>query len=80
MVTLIAGGIIFSAIRTVALLGAKNGAVNYTHQQSQGLIHKAVSNIRSSVSIPALADTNLSAVGGSGPAAGVTYQTLVAGP
>lgn len=80
MVVFIAGGIIFSAIRTVALLGAKNGAVNLTHQQSQEMIHKAVAQIRSSVAVPSLANTSLTAVAGSGPAAGVTYQTMVAGP
>jgi hypothetical protein len=80
MVTLVAGGIIFSAIRTIALLGAKNGAVNYTNQQSRVVIHKAVSNIRAAVSVPSLMNTSLATVSGNGPAAGVTYQTFVAGP
>lgn len=76
----IGGGILFSGIRTVALLGAKNSAVNLTHQQSRSVIHHAVSQLHLSVSIPSLADTTLASVAGNGPAPAVTYQTLVNGP
>lgn len=76
----VAGGLLFSGIRTVALLGAKNSAVNLTHQQTRAMIHHAVSQLHLSVSIPSLADTTLSAVSGSGPSAAVTYQTVVTGP
>lgn len=74
------GGMIFSAIRLIALLGAKNSAINLTHQQTRAMIHESVSQIHSSISIPSLADTSLASVTGAGPAAAVTYQTLVAGP
>ncbi len=76
----ITGTVIFSAIRTITMLAAKSSAVNVTHQQSREMIHKAVQQIHSSVALPSLANTSLTAVSGNGPAAGVTYQTLIAGP
>ncbi len=80
MVIGITGGVLFSGIRTVALLGAKNGAINVTHQQSRETIHRAVHQLHSAVSIPSLAATSLAPMAGNGPTAAVTFQTLVGGP
>lgn len=76
----LSGGMLFSGLHTLALLGAKNSAINLTHQQSRAVIHQAVFQIHESVSVPALATSALAAVAGNGPAAGVTYQAMTGGP
>jgi hypothetical protein len=76
----LAFGILFTGLQTIALLGAKNSAINLTHQQSRAVIHQAVFQIHESVSVPALATAALGSVAGNGPAAGVTYQAMAGGP
>jgi type II secretory pathway pseudopilin PulG len=75
-----AGASFFWVLYGIMVLGAKNNAVDFSHQNARILINHAVQQIHSSISIPALVDANLVSVSGNGPAAGVTYQSLVAGP
>lgn len=80
-VAVVAGMLFFSVARTMAYLSAKNAAINLTHTQARTAIHKAVAEIRDSVSIPQLTDAAGTSLGTSqGPAAGVSYQQVVAGP
>ena len=80
-VVVIAGALLFSVARTISYLGAKNAAINLTHSQARSAIHRAISEIRDSVSIPQLTDATGASLGTSaGPAAGVSYQQIVAGP
>jgi hypothetical protein len=65
----------------MAYLSAKNAAINLTHSQARSAIHRAVAEIRDSVSIPQLTDAAGVSLGVStGPAAGVSYQQVIAGP
>lgn len=80
-VTVMVAALFFSVLRTFSYLSAKNAAINLTHTQARTAIHRAVTEIRDSVSIPQLTDaagTPLAAT--SGPAAGVSYQGVAAGP
>lgn len=77
----IVGGVFFLVTRNIAYLSAKNAAINLTHAQARTMIRRAVGEIRDSVSIPQLMDANKASLGGSaGPADGVSYQQIVAGP
>lgn len=77
----VAAVLFFSVLRTFGHLSAKNAAINLTHTQSRTAIHRAVTEIRDSVSIPQLTDAAGGSLGTSvGPAAGVSYQAVVSGP
>ena len=82
-ITVMAGGALFTLVHAVANLAAKNAAINVTHQQARQSIHAAVGEIHGAVSIPQLLDENLQPTTGAlknGPAAGVSYQVVHAGP
>ncbi|MGV3532742.1 MAG: PulJ/GspJ family protein [Chthoniobacteraceae bacterium] len=82
-ITVMAGGALFTLVHAVAILAAKNAAINVTHQQARQSIHAAVREIHGAVSIPQLLDENLQPMTGAsknGPAAGVSYQVVHAGP
>lgn len=77
----VTGAILLSAMQAIAVNAAKNGAINLAHQQARQAINRVVEEIRESASIPQLLDGNLNPLPGShGPAAGVSYQIIVAGP
>jgi type II secretory pathway pseudopilin PulG len=80
-VAVVVAALFFSVLRTFSHLSAKNAAINLTHTQARAAIHRAVTEIRDSVSIPQLTDTAGTPLAAtSGPAAGVSYQGVVAGP
>lgn len=82
-VVLVVGAILFSTLHVISLLTAKNFAINLAHQQARKSVHSLLSGIRESASIPQLIDENrvpLSGAATNGPAAGVSFQTIVAGP
>lgn len=80
-VVVIASVLFFSVARTLAYLSAKNAAINLTHTQARTALHREVTEIRDSVSIPQLTDAAGVSLGSSvGPAAGVSYQQVIAGP
>lgn len=77
----VTGAILLSAMQAIAVNSAKNSAINLAHQQARQAIGRVVEEIRESASLPQLLDENLNTLPGShGPAAGVTYQVIVAGP
>src|SRR5690606_11228462 len=78
-----AGGGLFIVLHAATSLSAKNTAINVTHQQVRQAIHESLREIHAAVSIPQLVDHQLQPLTGaaaSGPAEGVSYQTLHAGP
>jgi hypothetical protein len=80
-VAVVAAALFFSVLRTFSYLSAKNAAINLTHTQARTAIHRSVTEIRDSVSIPQLTDAVGVSLGMSaGPAAGVSYQGVIAGP
>jgi hypothetical protein len=80
-VAVVAAALFFSVLRTFSYLSAKNAAINLTHTQARTAIHRSVTEIRDSVSIPQLTDATGASLGSSsGPAAGVSYQEVIAGP
>jgi hypothetical protein len=77
----VAAVLFFSVLRTFSYLSAKNAAINLTHTQARTAIHRSITEIRDSVSIPQLTDAaGVSLGNSSGPAAGVSYQGVIAGP
>lgn len=80
-VAVVAAALFFSVLRTFSFLSAKNAAINLTHIQARTAIHRSITEIRDSVSIPQLTDSAGTSLGMSpGPAAGVSYQGVIAGP
>jgi hypothetical protein len=80
-VAVVAAVLFFSVLRTFSYLSAKNAAINLTHTQARTSIHRAVTEIRDAVSIPQLTDaTGAPLAASGGPAAGVSYQGVIAGP
>ncbi len=82
-VTVVAGGGLFTLIHATTILAAKNTAINVTHQQARQAIHESLREIHGAVSIPQLTNAQLQPLTGAsqnGPAAGVSYQVLHAGP
>lgn len=77
----VTGAILLSAMQAIAVNSAKNSAINLAHQQARQSINRVVEEIRESASIPLLLDADLNPLPGNhGPAAGVSYQVIVAGP
>jgi len=79
----ITGGMLFVALQTISTLTAKNNAINFAHQQARQTMNRIVQQMHQSVSVPQLIDTSLTPLTGAaanGPAAGVSYQSVVAGP
>jgi hypothetical protein len=76
----VAGSTYFWAFWTIITLGAKNDAVNIAHEEGRKMMNQSIQQIHNSVSLPQLLDASLAAVSGTGPTAGVGFQTVVAGP
>jgi prepilin-type N-terminal cleavage/methylation domain-containing protein len=74
------GGIIYYILNTGIILFAKNTAINMAHQQARTAVIQMESDLHSAISLPQLIDANRAAVSGTGPAAGISFQTFAAGP
>ncbi|MDQ2867190.1 MAG: prepilin-type N-terminal cleavage/methylation domain-containing protein [Verrucomicrobiota bacterium] len=74
------GLIIYSILVAGTILGAKNTAVNVAHQQARTAMLDMLQSLHSSISLPQLVDATGNAVGGAGPAAGISFQIFNAGP
>ena len=61
-------------------LFARNVRVNMAHQQARNGTMRIIRDLHQSVSIPQLVDVNFQPVTTAGPAAGVTFQIVTAGP
>jgi hypothetical protein len=74
----IAGGLIYTALNTGAILFAKNTSINSAHQSAVKVINHITRDIHRSASTPELVDVNSAPT--SGPAAGISVQPVAAGP
>jgi prepilin-type N-terminal cleavage/methylation domain-containing protein len=76
------GLIIYSLLNTGMVLGAKNTAVNTSHQQARVAMLKMVQDLHSSVSLPALANASGTPYPSPAPTAaeGIAFQQLWSGP
>jgi prepilin-type N-terminal cleavage/methylation domain-containing protein len=76
------GLIIYSLLNTGMVLGAKNTAVNTSHQQARIAMLKMVQDLHSSVSLPALANASGTPYPSPAPTAaeGIAFQQLWSGP
>lgn len=79
-IVLITGSIIFYILNTGMILFAKNTAINMAHQQARVAVLTMEQDLHSAISIPGLVDAARVAVAGSGPAAGISFQTYARGP
>ena len=79
-IVMLTGSIIFYIMNTGMVLFAKNTAINMAHQQARVAVLQMEQDLHSTVSIPQLTDASGNAVGGNGPAAGITFQLFAAGP
>jgi prepilin-type N-terminal cleavage/methylation domain-containing protein len=77
-------GIIVSAVLALLNHGltlyARNVRVNMAHQEARNGMMRVVRDVHQAVSIPQLVDANLQQLNTTGPAAGVTFQTIASGP
>jgi hypothetical protein len=76
----VGGLIVYALLNTGTVLGAKNTAVNTTHQQARMAMLQMVQDLHSAVSLPQLCDSNGQIVSGQGPAAGISFQLWSSGP
>jgi type II secretory pathway pseudopilin PulG len=76
----IMGCIIFYVLNTGMILFAKNTAINMAHQQARTAVIQMESDLHSAVSLPQLVDASRNSVSGTGPAAGISFQTFASGP
>ena len=74
------GSIVFGILNTGMVLYAKNTAINMAHQQARVAVLTMEHDLHSAISIPQLVDASRNAVGGNGPAAGISFQTYAQGP
>jgi prepilin-type N-terminal cleavage/methylation domain-containing protein len=76
------GLIIYSLLNSGMVLGAKNTAVNTSHQQARVAMLKMVQDLHSSVSLPALANASGTPYPSPAPAAaeGIAFQQWWSGP
>jgi prepilin-type N-terminal cleavage/methylation domain-containing protein len=85
-ISLLVGGMVFLIMNSAMVLYAKNTAVNSAHQQARAGVDQMLTNLRNSVSIPQLTDSNLQPVaevdanGQPVPAAGISFQIFDGGP
>lgn len=73
------GLIIYSLLSTGTILGAKNTAVNTTHQQVRAALLQMTQTLHAAVSAPQLIDTTGSPTSVQ-PAAGISFQSWANGP
>jgi prepilin-type N-terminal cleavage/methylation domain-containing protein len=76
----VVGGIIYYILNTGIILFAKNTAINMAHQQARTAVIQMETDLHSAVSLPQLVDETRTPVSGTGPAAGISFQTFAAGP
>ncbi len=76
----VTGAILLTAMHAIGVSSAKNSAINLAHQQARKSINRVIEEIRESASVPRLIDANFNTLPGNGPAEGVSYQVVVAGP
>jgi type II secretory pathway pseudopilin PulG len=76
------GLVIYALLNTNMVLGAKNTATNTAHQQARVAMLQMVQDLRSAVSLPALAGANGVAYPSPAPIAaeGISFQQLASGP
>jgi hypothetical protein len=70
----------YLVLRQGMILFAKNTAINFPHQQIRSGLLKLQQDLHTAVSIPQLVDVSGTAVGGTGPAAGVSFRKYAGGP
>ena len=86
LVTLILVGVlgllIYSILYTSMVLGAKNTAMNFSHQEARGAMMDMLQDLHSSVSLPALANTSGTPYPSPAPASaeGIAFQQWSSGP
>ena len=72
--------VMFALLNMGMTLFARNAAVNMAHQQARIGTSRVLRDLHQSVSIPQLANADLTQNATNGPAAGVTFQIVVNGP
>jgi len=80
MVVAITGSILYNILFTGMTLFAKNTAINTAHQEARVAVLQMEQDLHGAVSIPQLTDGTRTAIAGSGPAAGISFQLFAAGP
>ncbi|HEV3100368.1 MAG TPA: prepilin-type N-terminal cleavage/methylation domain-containing protein [Candidatus Udaeobacter sp.] len=78
----VVGLVLYSILYSTMVLGAKNAAVNVSHQQARVAMIDMMQDLHSAVSLPALADPNGTPYPSPAPsnAAGISFQTWSSGP
>ena len=72
--------VMYTLLNSGMNLFARNVSVNMAHQQARNGLMRVARDIHQAVSIPKLVDENVQGVAGAGPAAGITFQIVTAGP
>lgn len=72
------GGLLLASMNAVTVLSAKNGSINFNHQQTRRAVHKLVEEIRESASIPQLLDASMNPTTAA-TAPGVCYRVALDG-
>jgi hypothetical protein len=78
----VVGLVLYSILYTTTVLGAKNTAVNASHQQARVAMVDMLQDLHSSVSLPALSDTTGAPYASPAPtvAPGISFQQWSSGP
>ena len=76
----IVSAVTFALLNAGTIQFAKNSAINLAHQQARIAVIEMESDLHASVSLPQLCDASRNPISGSGPAAGISFQTFAGGP
>ena len=74
------GLLLYSVLSLNIVLGAKNAAINITHQNARTAMARMLRDLHAAVSLPYLIDTSGNQVAGNVPAAGISFQEWSGGP
>jgi type II secretory pathway pseudopilin PulG len=74
------GLLLYSVLNLSIVLGAKNTAVNISHQNARTAMTRMTRDLHAAVSLPYLVDTSGNQVVGGVPAAGISFQEWSGGP